>query len=186
MRYNPIEINDMLKRAVLLVDTREQDTPAYRQRLQKIDMPYRRAKLDVGDYAIGTTDDNGNEIVAHTVIERKMNLDELCMCLTSDRGRFKREFERAAANGTRVWLMVEEASWVQAMHGQYRSKMHPHALLGSLFSWAATYNISFLMCRADDSADLIRNTLYYALKRELEVMTDESAAGNPADVDWRL
>ena len=36
MRYDPLEINDMLKRAVLLVDTREQDTPAYRQRLQQI------------------------------------------------------------------------------------------------------------------------------------------------------
>lgn len=175
MRYNPLEINDMLKRAVLLVDTREQDTPAYRQRLQEIEMPYYRAKLDVGDYSIRTTDDDGRTIVAHTVIERKMSLDELCTCLTSDRGRFKREFERASASGTKVWLVVEDASWVQARHGQYRSKMHPHALLGSLFSWAAMFNISLMMCRTDDAPELIRNILYYALKNELEGIEDESA-----------
>ena len=183
MSYNPLEINDMLKRAVLLVDTREQDTPAYRQRLQEIGMPYYREKLDAGDYSIRTTDDNGRTINAHTVIERKMSLDELCACFTSERSRFKREFERAATSGVKVWLMVEDSSWVQARHGQYRSKMHPHALLGSLFGWAAKYDISVLMCRTDDAPELIQNILHYALKNELEAMEDEGACGDPADVD---
>lgn len=173
MRYDPLEINDMLKRAALLVDTREQDTPAYRQRLQQIGLPYYREKLDAGDYGIRTTDDAGRAIDAHTVIERKMNLDELCACFTSDRGRFKREFERASASGTKVWLVVEDASWAQALHGQYRSKMHPHALIGSVFGWAAKYGISIVFCRSADAPELIKNILHYALKHELEAAEDE-------------
>lgn len=186
MKYDPFEISDMLKRAVLLVDTREQDTPAYRQRIRQIELPYYREKLNAGDYGIRTTDDSGRVIDAHTVIERKMSLDELCTCFTSDRSRFRREFERASASGTKVWLMVEDASWVQMRHGQYRSRMHPNALLGSVFSWAARYNISIVMCRADDAPELIRNILYHALKHELEVMDDEGTDGDPADVDRRI
>lgn len=183
MRYDPFEINDMLKRAVLLVDTREQDTPAYRQRLQQIELPYYREKLDAGDYGIRTTDDAGRVIDAHTVIERKMNIDELCACFTSGRERFRREFERASANGVKVWLLVEDSSWVQMRHGQYRSKMHPNALLGSVFGWAARYDISVVACRADDAPELIRSILYHALKYELEVMEDESTGGDPGNVD---
>lgn len=186
MRYDPFEINDMLKRAVLLVDTREQDTPAYRQRLQQIAMPYYREKLDAGDYGIRTTDDTGRVIDAHTVIERKMSLDELCTCFTSERSRFRREFERASASGTKVWLLVEDASWAQMLHGQYRSKMHPNALQGSVFSWAARYGISIVMCRSADAAVLIGNILYHALKHELEVMDDEGADRDSADVDGRI
>lgn len=183
MTYDPFEINDMLKRAVLLVDTREQDTPAYRQRLQQIGLPYYREKLDAGDYGIRTTDDSGRKIDAHTVIERKMSLDELCTCFTSERSRFRREFERASASGTKIWLLVEDASWAQMLHGQYRSKMHPNALQGSVFSWAARYGISIVMCRSADASILIKNILYQALKHELEVMDDEGAGEDSANVD---
>lgn len=172
MKYHPLDIQYMLKRAELLVDTREQNTPVYQQRLQAIGLPYTRVKLDVGDYSIQTTDDAGNIIKANTSIERKMNLDELCACFTSGRARFEREFQRASANNTKIWLLVEESSWAQLLHKQYRSLMHPNALLGSMIDWAVRYDISIVLCRAADAPTLIKNILLKALKKELGVRND--------------
>ena len=49
--YNHFEIERMLESMVVLVDTREQDTPALRRRLKAIQYPYERCKLDYGDYS---------------------------------------------------------------------------------------------------------------------------------------
>lgn len=162
----------MLGRAVLLVDTREQDTPAYRRRLQDIGLPYAREKLDSGDYSIRTIDDDGQIIQARTIVERKMNLDELCACFTFNRERFKREFERADSNGVKIWLLLEDSSWTQLIHGQFRSKMHPNSLLGSLISWAVRYDVSIVMCRQADAPALIRSILLKSLKNELEAIEE--------------
>ena len=46
--YNHFEIERMMESMVVLVDTREQDTPALRRRLKAIQYPYERCKLDYG------------------------------------------------------------------------------------------------------------------------------------------
>ena len=179
--YDPFEIKRMMERAVLLVDTREQDTGAYRRRMEQIGLPHERVKLDAGDYGIRTTDDAGRVLTARTLIERKQSADELCSCFTSERGRFRREFERAVQAGVKMWLLVEETSWVQLLHGQYRSRMHPNALMGSVFSWAARYGIRIVLCRQEDAPTLIRSILWYALERELEEMTADGEQGGTKD-----
>ena len=179
-RYDPFEIKRMMERAVLLVDTREQDTGAYRRRMEQIGLPHERVKLNAGDYGIRTTDDEGHVITVRTFIERKQSADELCACFTSERGRFRREFERAAADGAKMWLLVEDTSWVQILHGQYRSRMHPNALMGSLFKWAARYDISIVLCRQEDAPTLIRSILWYAMEQELESFCKGQTAERPS------
>ena len=77
--YNHFEIERMLESMVVLVDTREQDTPALRRRLKAIQYPYERCKLDYGDYSCRFVNPAGEPISAagKICIERKMNLDEL-------------------------------------------------------------------------------------------------------------
>ena len=111
----------MLESMVVLVDTREQDTPALRRRLKAIQYPYERCKLDYGDYSCRFVNPVGEPISAagKICIERKMNLDELCACFTRSRARFEREFIRAREDGAKVYLLVENANWEKALSGAY-------------------------------------------------------------------
>jgi ERCC4-type nuclease len=47
---NCFDVKDALKTIQLLVDTRERDTKAFRRRIERIELPYKRQKLDFGDY----------------------------------------------------------------------------------------------------------------------------------------
>ena len=49
--YSHFEIDRMLSGMTVLVDTREQDTAALRARLEGLERPFRRCKLDYGDYS---------------------------------------------------------------------------------------------------------------------------------------
>lgn len=92
--YSIFEINQMLESMTILVDTREQDTSAFRRRMEQINRPYERQKLDFGDYSCAVTGPDGERICLDHLfaVERKMSLDELCACFTRDRKRFEREF----------------------------------------------------------------------------------------------
>ena len=130
MSYTPFEIRDALESLTVLIDTREQDTERARKR--KEDFPrWRREKLDAGDYGCEIELD-GELCRVPVVVERKMSLDELCQCFTRERKRFEREFERAQQAGTRLHLLIENASWEKIHAGSYRSQMKPQALTASI------------------------------------------------------
>ena len=97
MPYTNFEIDKCLESMVLLVDTREQPTERLKERLEAAGLPYERAKLDVGILPANVHCRMEKSLIfpARAVIERKMNLDELCMCFGRERRRFEREFERA-------------------------------------------------------------------------------------------
>ncbi len=82
--------------------------------------------LDTGDYSLLGCD--------HIRIERK-SLDDLLGCVGRDRERFDREVQRLLAFPVRVLLV--EASWPQIELGQWRSKLKPEAVIGSLLGWQA-------------------------------------------------
>lgn len=168
--YSIFEINQMLESMTILVDTREQDTSAFRRRMERIGRPYERQKLDFGDYSCAVTDPDGNRVCLDHLfaVERKMSLDELCTCFTRERKRFEREFLRAKEAGGRLILLVENASLDKALAGQYRSQMHPDALLASLFAWSARYQAPVHFCTAQNSGAMLFRILRYHLKVCLE------------------
>ena len=167
---NPVEIKQALSAAVLLVDTREQPTAAFKSRMEKVGLPYERYKLNAGDYSVKTVDENGTEINCERLfaIERKMSLDELAACYTHDRARFEREFERAKAAGTKLYLLVENATWENLYNGRYRSKFNSKAFAASIHAWLARYGCQIIFCKAETSARLIHDILYRELKEYLE------------------
>lgn len=104
-----------------IVDTREQ---------RPLDLTPLRSlagTLDTGDYSIA-----GCEHVVR--IERK-SLDDLLGCVGRDRERFDREVVRLLAYPVRVLLV--ESTWGQIELGQWRSKLKPEAVIGSLLGWQA-------------------------------------------------
>lgn len=170
MGYTPFEIDRMVDGMTVLVDTREQDTPALRARLEGLGRPFRRCKLEYGDYSCEITrpDGTASSAAKKVCIERKMSLDEVCLCFTSGRARFEREFERAKADGAKVYLLVENATWEKSFGGIYRSRMNPDALVASLLAFCARYNLTPMFCRPETTGRLIAKILRYEVKALLE------------------
>lgn len=172
---HPVEVKTALESMVILVDTREQDTPRLRARLLQMGVPHERHKLNFGDYSVKCDCLSLADLV---VIERKMSIDELCNCYCKERSRFEREFERAKAANAKVYLLIEGATWEDMYGGKYRSKMKPESLVASVLAWLARYNCQLIFCQPQTTGLLIRDTLKRELKERLEAMPDEELQGN--------
>ena len=165
----PREIETALEGMVVLVDTREQDTPRLRARLKSMNCPYERETLNFGDYSakfpIGD-----DWLKLNVAIERKMDFGELAQCFCKGRARFTREFDRAAKNNAKIYLLVENASWEDAYLGNYRSEMKPKAFIASILAWLARYDCQVIFCNQRTSGKLIRDILYREGREMLERM----------------
>lgn len=132
--------------------------------LEKNKIPTITRKLDTGDYSCQLGDISFERDIC---VERKHNLDEICGNFTVERERFEREFMRARAYGTKVVLIIENASWSDIFIGNYRSKLNSKSLFGSLLSWMVRFNITVLFCKPEESARIIYGIFYYYAKEKL-------------------
>ena len=165
----PFELKSALASAVLLVDTREQDTAAFRKRIEQTGLEHQRMKLLSGDYSIKCTIGELEFSLAEKVaIERKMSLDELAACFGRERERFVREFDRARNIGMRLYMLVENATYENLYAHKYRSQLSPAAYSASLFAWMARYDCQIIFCKSESSGKIIRDILFRELKERLE------------------
>lgn len=151
------EIESAVSHSILLVDTREHQTEALQQRLLSTELPWRREKLDVGDYSAVVQTEHGEiSLSSKFAIERKMSLEELSSCFCQQRQRFEREFERAKLAGTKLYLLIENGAYEKILNWEYGTQMHPNALLASLFAFMARYNCQVIFCLPKATGRLIR------------------------------
>lgn len=169
---HPLEVEDALQTLTVIVDTREQITPALKHRMSKFPRS-ERGKLDAGDYS-GKLQINGNWFFLPVAIERKMSIDELCNCYCKQRGRFEREFNRAKQANIKLYLLVEGGSWENIYRGYYASQMRSKSLVGSILTWLARYDCQFLMCAPNTSGQLIYDILFYEARSYLLNKEDDS------------
>jgi ERCC4-type nuclease len=167
---NPFEIDEALDGMVCLIDTRERDTIRLRARMQQMGCPYERIALNFGDYSAKFPLPNGEwfSLADRVVIERKMDLTELCNCYCQSRQRFIKEFVRAADSGAKVYLLIEDATWEKIYAGKYKSQMRETALVASILAWCARYNCVPIFCKAETSGKLIKDILYREGKERME------------------
>ena len=130
----------------------------------KMKIPYKTRKLDTGDYSaqLGIL-----TFERDIIVERKHNLDELCGNFTADRERFEREFIRAKAYGTKVFLIIENATWTDVFIGNYRSKFQPKSMIASLLSWMVRFNITVLFCKPEETARIVYGIFHYYAREAL-------------------
>ena len=76
-----------------------------------------REKLDAGDYSAKVPMPDGTWFRVPVAIERKMSLDELAGCYCQSRRRFTAEFDRAKRAGTKMYMIIEEATWEKVYNG---------------------------------------------------------------------
>lgn len=169
------DIEDLMKSFEIICDTREQQTQRAQQRYKDFGVNCSRGTLSYGDYCANVTFPDGTKlydssgtIYAKCVVERKMNLDELAQCFTRGRDRFKREFERASANGCRVFLLCEDGSIEKILRHEYRSQFNPNAFLASVIAWNIRYDMQLIFCTHLSSGKMIREILYRDIKDRAE------------------
>lgn len=167
---HPVDIKSTLDSMTILCDTREQDTPKLRQRLEAMGHPYERVALPSGDYSAAFTLPDGStySLAGRVCVERKMSLDEICGNYTRGRGRFQREFQRMADRGGKLHIIVENGSWEKVLGGEYRSQLSPASLSASLLAWEARYGSQLHFCKPETTGKLIVKILYYEMKEILE------------------
>ena len=157
------ELAEELKKLTIIEDSREQDRHVS-EWFEKNKVPCITRKIDTGDYSAQLGD---LSMEREIVVERKRNLDGICGNFTAERERFEREFMRAKAYGTKVVLIIENASWSDIFLGNYRSKTSPKSLLGSLLSWMVRFNITVTFCKSEETARIIYGIFFYAAKEKL-------------------
>lgn len=167
---HPVEIKDTLATMVILVDSREHDTPALRKRLNATGRPVDRVALTSGDYSckIVLPDGTGVSLADKLIIERKMGADEITQNFTKHRDRFIREFDRFKALGGKPYLLIENTSWEDIINHKYRSKLDPKAFIASLMAWQARYGTHILFCKPETTGYLMERVFYYEVKEMLE------------------
>lgn len=111
---------------VVVVDTREQ-TPLPIRRF-----PTMRDGLESGDYSFA-----GGE--QHFAIERKTVDDLVSCCGGENRGRFERELHRLRGFAFSRLLVIGNREQIAA--GEYRGRMNPSSVIGSLNTWEIRYRV---------------------------------------------
>ena len=104
-----------------VIDSREQ-TPSDLAPLRS-----ERRTLATGDYTLAGLE--------HVVAIERKSLPDLLGCVGRDRGRFDREVQRML--GYPVRALVVESSWAAIEAGEWRSRLKPSHVIGSLLGWQA-------------------------------------------------
>lgn len=131
-----------------IVDTREQ-RPLDLTPLRTI-----RGTLTTGDYGIvGLTSIS---------IERK-SLPDLLSCVGQERERFQREVDRLL--GIPARCLVIESTWEEIERGQWRSRVKPASVIGSLLGWMMS-GLPVAMCGDHQRAGkYVSRMLFIAARR---------------------
>ena len=156
--YTDGEIKKALSELTIIIDSREQVNFHISSWLDGKGIQHITRALETGDYSAML---DGETFEDEIVIERKANIDEIAGNFTQGRERFEREMIRAKANGIKVFLIIENASWHDILLHNYHSQLKPQSLIASLLSWQVKYNITIMFCRQDETAQLLYATLYY-------------------------
>ena len=164
-RWTEAELTEKLKDLTVICDTREKANDHVTGYFSKNKIPYISRNLNIGDYSAQICD---MTMETEIVIERKHNLDEICGNFSANRDRFEREFLRAKALGTKVFLIIENASWEDVYLGNYRSKFAAKSLVASLLSWQIRFNITIFFCNPANTGRLIYHILYYGAREQLK------------------
>ncbi|MCH9033809.1 MAG: hypothetical protein IID42_04820 [Planctomycetes bacterium] len=110
---------------VILVDSREKRPFIFEN------LPTEVGTLDTGDYSVAG--------LTHLIAVERKSLPDLLACCGRDRSRFKRELQRLKAYPFRLLVIETTAAELEA--GDWRSKLKPSHVIGSLAAWQVQYSL---------------------------------------------
>lgn len=126
----------------IVIDTREKKISHITKWFDEHSIEYAFKKLDEGDYQLAEF--NG------ITIDRKKNLNEMCSCLSTERGRFMREVKRCAKNKEKLIVLIEQGTYhgiedVSKWTNKY-GYITPQELRERLYKLHIGYGVEILFC----------------------------------------
>ena len=162
----------MTKHNTIIVDTREKPhaIAGILDYFERNGIQYEKKKLDYGDYML----QDGPKVS----IDRKQNIAELAKNCTIESERFRREMDRAAADGAELVILVEQNRYsdrgeivtVRDISDLIRwsspyTKIRGEKVFRVLNSWTARFPISVEFCSKRSTGRIITEIL---LKRKIK------------------
>ena len=168
-RYTDKEIDQLIKNATVVIDTREQKCSHIVEYFEKKKIPYCFEKLKVGDYTLKIQLPHMHRpyyLQDRCAIERKANLEELSGNFTKKREAFESEFARAKGI---IYLLIENASYEDLVLKKYKTGYDRKLFVASLKAFEARYNIRTIFIKDNTfSGHFIYSTLIYSLKEQFK------------------
>lgn len=159
-RYSDKEIKQILREAIVVVDTREQKCGHIIEYFNEKKINYAFEKLDYGDYTLKANLPHLQRpyyLQDRCVIERKANLNELSGNFTQARDRIESEFLRVRGI---MYLLIENSRYQDILNHNYNTKYLPQSYMGTLKAFEARYDLRIMhMDEIQYSGDFIYRTL---------------------------
>ena len=171
MKLKKQQIEKLLDRMTILIDTNEKDYSHIIDVLEVCKKDFEFTKLNFGDYSFRLNHSLPNLLIdfSHKIsIERKANLDELIKNLTTGRKRFENELERSKTSAASLTLMLENATYEDILRGNYQSKFPSKSFFASILTYQARYNLDVMFINSICSANYIYNRFRYYLRDYLK------------------
>jgi ERCC4-type nuclease len=149
------KFDEWISKVEIIIDSREKSIKHITDVFDRMNIKYKVQKLEVGDYCFSYNDE-----ISKCIIERKNSLDELSQNFTTNRDRFKKEFERLTENN-KCHLVIENNILDDVICGNYRSQIHRNSFLASLMSFEYRYDISTHFISKAYTAFYITKLFYY-------------------------
>lgn len=169
--YTKTEVDKILKTVGILVDSREKVNGDILDMFDKKKIPYKKHKLDYGDYSYYLPANEEYDIPRdlhfdkEIVFERKGSIDEISGNFAKDRDRIEKEFSLCPAT---IHLLIE-GSYKDMVEGNYRSTYGAKACVATLHSFADRYDLHlFFNPDKELSAQIMYYTFYYHLRNILK------------------
>lgn len=161
------EFGELILGMTVLIDTREQKNDHIIEYLIRSGIPYKRVTLNHGDYSFEFSNPEYKYLDRSVCIEKKNSLDEINGNFTTGRDRFHREFQRAKEAGTKMHLVIENATWKKIVNESYRSKISSASVTASILSFSIRYDCPVWFCGKEESAMLIYKLLVYSIREKV-------------------
>lgn len=189
-KFTKTDIDYLIENNFMVIcDTREQQNQHILDYFDRKKIPYKKQKIDEGDYTAVITKcpEKGiyRDIYFKIAVERKNSVDEIASNLaektdTRDDIRLTRELRRAKEKGIKMFLIIEDEKGLKKIKtGDYRSRYNPVAFTGQFKSLQDQFLNGASFVNKADSGDEIFLTLKYGVRNFLkELDTDISPEEN--------
>lgn len=167
--FKKSEVDKILKNAIILIDTREQENSHILEYLDKKKINYRIEKLNYADYSICLPKSEylDKEVYLNNVIsiERKGSLEELSGNFTNGRARLEEEFQRSKG---KIFLLIEGANFEDIVEHNYNTNFNSNSYIGTLKAFEARYGFSTSFVKDKSKVgEFIYKTLIYQAREFL-------------------
>lgn len=161
--------NHLLKTAVVLIDTREQENAHIIEYLEKKKIAYKTCKLDFGDYSLILPKNEQYGVIQDMrldfAVERKHSLEELSGNFAQERDRIENELWRGHG---KIAFVIENGSLDKIHNHEYKTEYNEKSFIATLCTFTHRYGVSFNFVSKENSAQTIYALLIYKLREEFK------------------